>query len=292
MLYTEMLTTGSIIYGKQYHRLQFDKSEHPIGLQLGGNDPLDLSECAKIAEQFGFDEINLNIGCPSDRVKNGQFGACLMATPDIVAECVSAISAKVKIPVTVKTRIGIDDLDSYDFMCQFINTVSAGGCNTFIMHARKALLDGLSPRQNREIPPLNYDSVYQLKSDYPNLGIIINGGITSIESCLEHIKKVDGTMIGRAVCNNPYLLSGADHSLYKQAEHTVTRAEVLNQFIEYAKNQYANGASLHAMTRHILGLFQGQPGAKRWRRHLSENIYKENSGIEVIADALNYVQAA
>jgi tRNA-dihydrouridine synthase A len=292
MLYTEMITTGAIIYGKQYHRLEFSKEEHPLAIQLGGSNPKDLSECAKIAEQSGFDEINFNVGCPSDRVKNGKFGACLMAHPQLVAECVSTMNATVNIPVSVKTRTGIDELDSYEYLSNFIETVSSGGCNTFILHARKAWLQGLSPRQNREIPPLNYNTVYKLKTDFPRLEIVINGGITSIESGLEHLQQVDGIMIGRAVCNNPYLLANADHILYKDEYKDIARTDILKKYIEYIESQLIKGASLHEMTRHILGLFQGQPGARRWRRYLSENIYKNNSSIKIIEDALSSVQAA
>ncbi|MGK0298562.1 MAG: tRNA-dihydrouridine synthase A [Gammaproteobacteria bacterium] len=292
MLYTEMITTGAIIHGKQYHRLEFSKEEHPLAIQLGGSNPKDLSECAKIAEQSGFDEINLNIGCPSDRVKNGKFGACLMAHPQLVADCVSAMNATVKIPVSVKTRTGIDELDSYEYLSKFIETVSSGGCNTFILHARKAWLQGLSPRQNREIPPLNYNTVYKLKIDFQQLEIVINGGITSLESGLEHLQHVDGIMIGRAVCNNPYLLANADNILYKDEYKNIARTDILKKYIEYVEKQLIKGASLHEMTRHILGLFQGQPGARRWRRYLSENIYKNNSSIKTIEDALSSLQAA
>ena len=292
ILYTEMITTGAIIHGQQFHRFEFSDMEHPLALQLGGNDPEELSECAKIAEQTGFDEINLNIGCPSDRVKNGQFGACLMAYPDRVAECVAAMKMTVDIPVTVKTRIGIDELDSYDHLANFIGKVYQGGCNTFIIHARKAWLEGLSPRQNREIPPINYETVYNIKSDFPQLEIIINGGITNLRQSLEHLNTVDGVMIGRAVCNNPYMLAQADQLIFNSAATIVSREEILKQFIEYAEHQFTKGTSLHEMSRHILGLFQGQPGARRWRRYLSENVYRKDSGINVIEDAFSSIYAA
>jgi tRNA-dihydrouridine synthase A len=292
MLYTEMITTGAIIHGKQYHRLDFKSEEHPLALQLGGNDPNQLSDCAKIAEQTGYDEINLNIGCPSNRVKNGLFGACLMAHPDLVAECVATIKNTVDIPVTVKTRIGIDELDSYEHLSKFIGTVSKGGCNTFILHARKAWLEGLSPRQNREIPVLKYETVYKIKSDFPDLEIVINGGIISLQQGLEHLRKVDGVMIGRAICNNPYLLAEADNLFFNLEAAQISRTEILNQYIDYIESELSDGTFLHEMTRHILGLFQGQPGARRWRRLLSENIYKSNSGIKLIEDALSLIQAA
>jgi tRNA-dihydrouridine synthase A len=215
-----------------------------------------------------------------------------MANPELVAECVAAMKTKVNIPVTIKTRIGIDDLDSYEFLCQFINTVSQAGCETFIIHARKAWLHGLSPRQNREIPPLKYETVYNLKSDFPGLEFIINGGITSIVNCNEHLQRVDGVMIGRAVCNNPYLLAQAGKMIFNDHNETISRSDVLKNFITYADSQLSKGTSLHEMTRHILGLFQGQPGARIWRRYLSENIFNKKSGIEVIENALTFIQAA
>ena len=291
MLYTEMITTGAIIYGKQHHRLEFNKKEHPLALQLGGNDPKELSKCAKIAEQVGYDEINLNVGCPSNKVKNGQFGACLMAYPMQVAECVSEMIANVNIPVTIKTRIGIDDLDSYEHLFNFIKIVSEGGCSTFILHARKAYLSGLSPRQNREIPELEYDKVYKIKTDIPHLEIVINGGITTLQQSLDHLQKVDGVMIGRAVCSNPYMLANADQLIFNHNTDAVCRSDALNQFIEYAEAEASHGTSLHEMIRHIFGLFQGQPGARRWRRYLSENIHKKDLGMEIIKNALTAMQA-
>jgi len=292
MLYTEMIATGAIIHGKQYHRFEFSPQEHPLAIQLGGNDPAELSECARIAEQSGYDEINLNIGCPSDRVKNGQFGACLMANPARVAECVAAIAASVSIPVTVKTRTGIDNQDSYEHLHHFISTVATGGCRTFIVHARKAWLQGLSPRQNREIPPLDYSRVYRIKADFPELEIIINGGIHTLEQSLEHLQFVDGVMIGRAVCHNPYLLAGADRVIFGNHRSSYTRSEILEKFTSYVEQQLHHGTPLQLMTRNIFGLFQGQPGARIWRRYLSENMFDNNSGIEVIEDALHMVQAA
>lgn len=292
MLYTEMITTGAIVHGRQYQRLAFSEREHPLGLQLGGNDPGQLSYCARIAEDMGYDEINLNIGCPSDRVQNGRFGACLMLEPDLVAANVAAIAANSRIPVTVKTRIGVDDHDSYEYLHHFIKTVAAGGCHTFILHARKAWLEGLSPKQNREVPPLDYDRVYRLKHDFPDLEIIINGGVNTLEQALGHLERLDGVMIGRAVCKDPYLLATADELIFNDRTGTSDRAEILEQYSRYAGERLAEGTSLHQLTRHILGLFQGQPGARLWRRHLSENACLEKSGIQVIQDAINLMHAA
>jgi len=292
MLYTEMITTGAIVYGKQYQRLEYNRLEHPLALQLGGNDPQALTQCARLAEDLGYSEINLNIGCPSDRVKNGQFGACLMAHPDQVADCVATISAQVKIPVTVKTRTGIDDLDSYEHLHHFIKTISTAGCETIIVHARKAWLQGLSPRQNREIPPLDYQRVYQLKIDFPQLQIIINGGIDSLQQARQQLQHVDGVMIGRAVCHNPYLLADADQLIFGDTAAMPSRADILQRFIEYVRAQLELGTPLQQMSRHILGLYQGQPGARAWRRYLSENMYRKGSDIRVIEHALEQMQAA
>jgi len=291
MLYTEMITTGAIVYGKQYHRLEYNRLEHPLALQLGGNDPQALTQCGRLAEDLGYSEINLNIGCPSDRVKNGQFGACLMAQPEQVADCVATISAQVKIPVTVKTRTGIDDLDSYEHLHHFIQTVSTAGCGTVIVHARKAWLQGLSPRQNREIPPLDYNRVYQLKTDFPQLQIIINGGIESLQQARQQLQYVDGVMIGRAVCHNPYLLAGADQLIFGDTSQMRSRTDILQRFIEYVRAQLELGTPLQQMSRHILGLYQGQPGARAWRRYLSENMYRKGSDISVIEQALGQQQS-
>lgn len=291
MLYTEMITTGSLIHGRQHHRLDHSTAEHPLGLQLGGSNPRQLAQCAAMAEDRGYDEINLNIGCPSDRVQNGHFGACLMARPELVADCVAAIKARVRLPVTVKTRTGVDNQDSYKSLCNFIDTVAAGGCQTFIIHARKAWLQGLSPRQNRDIPPLNYDRVHRIKRDFPHLTVIINGGLDSLEAALAHLQYVDGVMIGRAVCNNPYLLARADQLIYGDAGNPPSRAEILENFIEYVEKQLAQGVPLQRMSRHILGLFQGQAGARAWRRHLSEHAVRNGAGLEVLSEASRLVAA-
>lgn len=288
LLYTEMVTTGAILHGKADYLL-FSEQEHPIALQLGGSDRVELATCAKIAAERGYDEINLNVGCPSDRVQNGRFGACLMASASLVADCVKAMQDVVDIPVTVKHRIGIDDLDSYEFLCQFIDTVHAAGCSQFIVHARKAWLSGLSPKENREIPPLDYERVYQLKRDYPSLQIAINGGITSIEQSLHHLDYVDGVMVGREAYQNPYLLSEVDEHIFSDKPCALTRHEVVEQMIPYIEAHITAGGSLSHITRHMLGLFQGVVGARAWRRHLSENANKKGAGVDVLMQALSFI---
>jgi len=290
LLYTEMVTTGAVLNGDREKLLGYDSSEHPIALQLGGSNPLQLSEASRIGEDYGYDEINLNVGCPSDRVQSGKIGACLMAEPELVAECISSMMNSVNIPVTVKHRIGIDDKDSYEDMHRFVEIVASTGCNTFIVHARKAILSGLSPKQNREIPPLIYDFVYRLKRDFPQLEICINGGVKSIDSSLEHLKKVDGVMIGREAYNNPYILSRADQDIYLDASPRLTRIEVVDALIPYIENHLKSGGKLQHITRHILGLFHAQPNGKLWRRHISEMVTKPDAGIEVIKDALAIVR--
>lgn len=288
LLYTEMVTTGAILFGKGDY-LAFHEDEHPIALQLGGSDPKDLAQCALIAEQRGYDEINLNVGCPSDRVQNGRFGACLMASASLVADCVAAMKEKVSIPVTVKTRIGIDDLDSYEFLCQFIETVRNAGCDTFIVHARKAWLSGLSPKENREIPPLDYPRVYQLKKDYPELTIAINGGVTSLADAQTHLMHLDGVMMGREAYQNPFILAGVDEMLFGKEPSGLTRHQVAELMIPYIENHLSQGGYISHITRHMLGLFQGVPGARAWRRHLSEEAPKRGAGIQVLLDALKHV---
>lgn len=289
LLYTEMITTGAILHGNRDYLLNYHPHEHPIALQLGGSDPQALAQCAQIAEQYGYDEVNLNIGCPSDRVQNGRFGACLMAEPELVAECVAAMRAVVQIPVTIKTRIGIDDRDSYEHLTHFINITAANGCDTFIIHARKAWLKGLSPKENREIPPLRYDVVHQVKQDFPNLKIIINGGITDLHQVAQHLEVVDGAMIGRAAYHNPYLLAQADQMFYGASDALIERHTIVERFIPYVEQQLHKGVPLSHMTRHILGLFQGIPGARAWRRHLSEFAPQKNVGIEIVRQALSFL---
>ncbi|MDH4274010.1 MAG: tRNA dihydrouridine(20/20a) synthase DusA [Gammaproteobacteria bacterium] len=288
-LYTEMITAGAVCRGDREFLLSFDPQEHPVALQLGGNDPKALADAAQIGESFGYDEINLNIGCPSDRVQSARFGACLMAEPTLIAECVAAIRAKVAVPVTIKTRLGIDHHDSYEFLTNFVSTVHTAGCHTFIIHARKAWLQGLSPRENREIPPLDYTRVYRLKQDFPHLTIVINGGITQLAQASEHLNHCDGVMIGRAAFDNPYLLAHADQLLYGQQEVISTRHEIVKNYIPYIESQLAQGVPLARLTRHLLGLFHSVKGGRAWRRALSENAHRQTAGIDIVQAALENV---
>ncbi|MGL4206075.1 MAG: tRNA dihydrouridine(20/20a) synthase DusA [Aeromonadaceae bacterium] len=291
LLYTEMVTTGAILQGRGDY-LAYHEAEHPLALQLGGSDPAALAQCAKIAEARGYDEVNLNVGCPSDRVQNGRFGACLMASPELVAECVAAMRAEVSIPVTVKSRIGIDDLDSYDFLCAFLDRVSAAGCDTFILHARKAWLSGLSPKENREIPPLDYERVYRVKQDYPHLTISINGGVTSMLEVMSHLERVDGVMVGREAYQNPYLLAQVDRKVFGDDILVPSRHEVVRRMLPYIEQELTKGNHLSHITRHMLGLFQGLPGARAWRRHLSEQACRPGAGPDVLLAAMAHVPEA
>ncbi len=274
LLYTEMITTGALIHGDRERFLRYDPAEHPLALQLGGSEPEDMALCARMGEEWGYDEINVNVGCPSDRVQSGRFGACLMAEPALVAKCVLAMKATVKIPVTVKCRIGIDDRDSYEELCSFTQAIQDAGCDALIVHARKAWLQGLSPRENREVPPLRYDLVRQLKGDFPSLPMAINGGIVSIEQALSFLAQLDGVMIGREAYQNPWLLARADREIFRDDRPQVTRHQVLEAFIPYVERELAAGVRLQSMTRHVLGLFQHQPGARAWRRRISENAHR------------------
>ncbi len=290
LLYTEMVTTGALLHGDSARFLRHDPAEQPLALQLGGSDPDALSASARLGEDAGFREINLNVGCPSDRVQNNKIGACLMAEPELVAECIARMQAGVQIPVTVKCRTGIDDLDSFEYLSRFVETVaSRGGCRTFIVHARIAVLQGLSPKENREIPPLNYERVYQLKEAFPELEIIINGGIGTLAACDEHLRHVDGVMLGREAYHNPWLLQDVDAQLFGLPPTPHTRREVLDRFLPYMERELAAGTALHHMTRHVLGLFQGQPGGKRFRRHISENAHRAGAGLDVLLAALDTV---
>lgn len=267
LLYTEMVTANAIIHGDRDYLLQFHEKEHPIAVQLGGSEPELLARAAKMCAGYGYDEINLNVGCPSERVQNGCFGAALMKEPDLVVDCVKAMQSAVDIPVTVKTRLGVDDIDSDDYLQNFIGRIAEeAGCRTFIMHARKAWLKGLSPKENREIPPLQYERVYRLKEIFPHLKIIINGGIETKEAITTHLEKVDGVMLGRVVCSNPYFL--ADNC-------TPSREEIVQQYLPYILEEYAKGVPMRHMTRHLIGLYQGQPGSRQWRRQLSEASYDD-----------------
>lgn len=289
VLYSEMVTTGAILHGNRKKVLDFNSEEHPIALQLGGSDPQALATCAKIGESWGYDEINLNVGCPSDRVQVGKFGACLMAEPHLVADCIASMRESVNIPVTIKHRLGIDDLDSYELLFNFVETVSKAGCNVFIVHARKAFLKGLNPKENRDIPPLIYDRVYQLKQELPHLEIIINGGIKTLDDIKEHLKQVDGVMIGRAAYENPYLLATIDQEIFGETYPIKTRCEILKEFLPYIEEQQRQGVHLKHISRHLLGLFQGQMGARMWRRYLSEHAHLENASIKTIIEAAKYV---
>ncbi|TVP12979.1 tRNA dihydrouridine(20/20a) synthase DusA [Shewanella sp. MSW] len=284
LLYTEMVTTGAILHGKGDY-LAYNQEEHPLALQLGGSNVEDLARCAEIAQQRGYDEVNLNVGCPSDRVQNGRFGACLMEDPELVAHCVDAMRQKVDIPVTVKTRIGIDDKDSYEFLCDFITKVSTAGCDTFIVHARKAWLQGLSPKENREIPPLDYPRVYQLKQDFPGLHISINGGIKSFEEMHTHLAQLDGVMVGREAYQNPYLLAEVDQKIFGLDSQVMSRDQVVDAMLPYVEAHLQSGGRLNHISRHMTGLYQGIPGSRSWRRHLSENAHKPGAGIEVLLQA-------
>ena len=288
LLYTEMVTTGALLFGKGDF-LQFSEAEHPVALQLGGSDPEALAKCAVQAAERGYDEVNLNVGCPSDRVQSGRFGACLMKEPNLVADCVKAMRDAVSLPVTVKHRIGIDDLDSYQFMTDFVGTVADAGCDVFIVHARKAWLKGLSPKENREIPPLDYERVYQLKRDFPHLTILINGGIETLDATLQHLKQVDGVMMGRSAYQNPYLLAEVDQRIYGEVENVAERYQIIEKMYPYIEQQIAQGAHLNHIVRHMLGLYQALLGARAWRRHLSENARGADKGIEVLQNAMSLV---
>lgn len=285
LLYTEMIATSAVLRGDRARLLAYDPSEHPVALQLGGSDPRALAECARIVQDYGYDEVNLNVGCPSDRVQNGRFGACLMAEPELVADCVAAMRAAAELPVTVKTRIGIDDRDSYEELAHFVDTVAQAGCETFVIHARKAWLKGLSPKENREIPPLRYDVAARVKRDFPRLEIVLNGGIPDLEASLAHLAEFDGTMLGRAVYHDPYLLSRADALLFGDMHPIPGRHEILEAFIPYAARELERGTRLQSLARHILGLFHGAPGGRLWRRHLSEHAVKPGAGVEVLREA-------
>ncbi len=269
-LYTEMVTTGALLHGNQPRHLDFNVQEHPLALQLGGSEPADLAACAKLGALWGYDEINLNCGCPSERVQRGSFGACLMAEPRLVADCVKAMVDTVMIPVTVKHRIGIDKFESYDFVRDFVGTVAEAGCNVFIVHARNAILKGLSPKQNREVPPLKYDFVYRLKKDFPHLTIVLNGGVHTSGEIENHLAHVDGVMLGREAYHNPYLLASFDRDFFGVDEKIITREAVEAKLAIYAAQQSVNDVPRHSIMRHTLGLYRGLPGARAWRRSMSQ----------------------
>jgi len=289
LLYTEMVTTGAILHGPRDNLLKFNIEEHPVAVQVGGSNADELATSSKICEDYGYDEINLNVGCPSDRVQSGMFGACLMAKPDLVAECINEMINAVSIPVTVKCRIGIDDMEDYESLFAFIDTVRSAGCSKFIVHARNAWLQGLSPKENRDIPPLKYDYVYRLKKENPDLTIVVNGGIKTIESIKTHIDEVDGVMLGREAYHNPFILNAIEREIFSN-DTVVSREEVIALWAEYVDREVANGGNLKTVSRHILGLYHGQPGAKLWRRYLSENMHKMESGSLLFSDAAHYLE--
>ena len=290
VLYTEMITTGALIHGDQARHLDFSDIEHPVALQLGGSDPDALAISVRMAEKWQYDEVNLNCGCPSDRVQNGFFGACLMSRPSLVADCVKAMKDAGDIPITVKHRIGIDEQEGYGPLQEFVGAIAEAGTDAIIVHARKAWLQGLSPKENREIPPLNYDLVYQLKQDFPDLEIIINGGIQTLADASSHLSHVDGIMMGRSAYQTPYILAEVDAHFYQQAATNKTRRDIIHDLLPYIEKELANGTRLNHMTRHILGLFNGQAGGKLFRRHISEHAHKPGAGLEVLSDALAFVE--
>jgi len=289
LLYTEMVTTGALLNGDVERHLRFNAFEQPVALQLGGSEPKEMAACARLAEDYGYAEVNINVGCPSERVQKGAFGACLMAEPHLIADCVAAMQAAVNMPVTVKNRIGIDEQQERDSLFNFVETVAQAGCQTFIVHARKAWLKGLSPKENREIPPLNYALVYELKQAFPQLEIIINGGITTLEQCQHHLQFVDGVMVGREAYHNPWLLAQVDSQLYAAPDSFNQRKAVIDAFIPYVEQQLSQGVTLAPMSKPILGLFQGIAGARYWRRYISENAFKSNADAKILLQAMQKI---
>lgn len=289
-LWTEMVTAKAIIHGDKNRLLDYDAQEHPLVLQLGGSDPKEMAIAAKIGQDWGYDEININVGCPSDRVQSGSFGACLMQTPDTVAQCIESMGEVVDIPLSVKSRIGVDDMENYEELTNFIDIVSKAGCQNFVVHARKAWLKGLSPKENRTVPPLNYDWVYQLKRDFSELTIGINGGIMSLAEVSDHLEFVDNAMLGRAAYHQPYLLAGVDQTLYQKKHSVITREEVLLDFIEYMKIQHAKSVPIRSMTRHILGLYHAQPNAKKFKRLLSGKVVEIGHLYEWLEQGSDHVE--
>jgi tRNA-dihydrouridine synthase A len=286
-----MVTSAAILRGDPDWLLKFNPAEHPVALQLGGSEPEALAAAARIGAGYGYDEVNLNVGCPSDRVRSGRFGACLMAEPGLVADCIAAMSDSVAVPVTVKTRIGIDSQDSYEFLQRLIEHVRAAGCRTVILHARKAILGGLSPKENRNVPPLIYDTVYRVKQDFPDLDVILNGGIKDLDAAATHLESVDGVMLGREAYHNPYILAGVDARFYGATQRPPSRDMIIRRMLPYIETELNAGNALKYITRHMLGLYQGIPGARAWRRHLSQHASAGNAGTEVIEEALNIVNS-
>lgn len=290
LLYTEMVTTGALLHGDASRFLRHDESEHPLALQLGGSVPGDLAACARLAEAAGYDDVNLNVGCPSDRVQNNMIGACLMAHPQLVADCVKAMRDALGIEVTVKHRIGINGRDSYAELCDFVGQVSEAGCRSFTVHARIAILEGLSPKENREIPPLRYEVAAQLKQDFPELEIVLNGGIKTLEQCEAHLRVFDGVMLGREAYQNPYLLANVDQALFGSSAARVSRAEALRAMRPYIERHLAEGGAMHHITRHVLGLGQGFPGARRFRQLLSVDVHKTPDPLALLDQAIDLLE--
>ena len=286
LLYTEMITAQAILHGDTERLLAFDEAEHPVALQLGGSEPGDMARCARIAEEFGYDEVNINVGCPSSRVQLGRIGACLMQEPETVARCVSEMRAAVNIPVTVKTRIGVDESDSYEFLQQFVQAIADAGCETVIVHARKAWLKGMDPKQNRTLPPLHYERVHHLKQDFPALELVLNGGISTIADAYQHLSTLDGVMLGREAYRNPYSLHDVDRLFFADSRQPRSRTGVVHDFLPYVDRQLTAGVPLQQITRHLMGLFLGQPGGRRWRRSLGENTRERGAGVSAITSAL------
>ena len=300
LLYTEMITTGAALRGDRARILGFDAFEHPVALQLGGSDPAAMAECARLGEELGYDEVNINCGCPSDRVQAGRFGACLMAEPETVAACVAAMRRAASIPVTVKTRIGIDARDSYEHLADFVRRVADAGCEVFAVHARKAWLQGLSPKENREVPPLDYETVHRLKAEFPRLAIVLNGGMKSLDEALAHVgpgkpgdgPALDGVMIGRAAYETPYLLAAVDRVLFGDSRPAPTRAEAVAAYLPFAARMLDEGIPLGPIAKPLIPLFHGQPGGRLWRRHLAERVHKKGAGVAVLESGLAIVAAA
>ena len=291
VLYTEMITTGALLFGDAPRFLDFDQSEHPVALQLGGSEPDAMTKSAELVQKWGYDEVNINVGCPSDRVQSGSFGACLMQTPELVAQNVKQMQAAVDIPVTVKCRIGVDEQEPREALWALVDASANAGCKTFLVHARKAWLKGLSPKKNRDVPPLDYDLVYQLKRDFPELEIVLNGGINTIEESLQHLEQLDGVMMGRQAYSNPYIMSRVDTELYGDSTTTKSRDAVLKEYMAYVKQHTDNGVRLNHMSRHIVGLYHGEPSSRLFRRHISENAHLPGSGVEVLEAAYNSMVA-
>lgn len=284
-MYTEMITTGALIHGETPRFLDFDKAEHPVALQLGGSVPDDMTRSSELAQQWGYDEVNINVGCPSDRVQSGSFGACLMKTPELVAQNIKQMRTAVDIPVTVKCRIGVDDQDPKEALWALVSVSADAGCDVFVVHARKAWLKGLSPKANRDVPPLDYELVYKLKEEFPELEIIINGGIDTIEQCQQHLEHVDGVMVGREAYSNPYMLSQVDQAFYGVESVPRTRDEVMHEYMNYIDRHIAQGGRLNHLSKHIVGLYHGEPRSRLWRRHISQNAHIPGSDRKVLEDA-------